>query len=132
MQDGLAGWHHPIHLGDDLATLLTTLRRDEPPVKDRSHLGRVVRLQRIGVVPEVDAVDALVVEPEADMVRVIDALTRPRIEWPSPGDERAGRASNRIEHGLPKALGPDVRRKRRAADRDVDPARRFVGRDGHW
>ena len=33
-----------------------------------------------GVVPEVEAVDVAVVEPEADVVRMIDALAGPRVE----------------------------------------------------
>ena len=100
------------------------------PMEDRAHLRSLRRLDRVGVVPEIEAVHVLVVEPQADVMRMIDALAGARRERPPARDDRAAGAANRIEHRLLDVVRPDVRRERLAADGDVDAPRALVRRHG--
>src|SRR4029079_6974752 len=74
-------------------------------------------------------VDVLVVQPQADVMRMIDTLSVSRIERPAAGGERAVRVADGVEHRLLHRVGPDVRREGLAADGDVDAPCRFVDRD---
>ena len=49
MQDRLARWKYPVHLCDQLAAIGAALRRNDPAMKDRSHLRGIVRLECVGV-----------------------------------------------------------------------------------
>jgi hypothetical protein len=56
---------------------------------------RVLGRDGVRVVPEVEAVDVAVVEPEADVMRMVDALARPRLQGKPrvttvPADVRSG------------------------------------------
>ena len=59
---------------------------------DRAHLRRLFGRDRVGVVPEVEAVDVAVVEPQSDVVRMVDALALAGLERVAARDERALRA----------------------------------------
>ena len=107
-------------------------RRRARPRRRRSSLERTDRWtivpifgacagrDRVGVVPEVEAVHVAVVEPEADVVRMIHALARPRLERIAARHDDAVRRAQRIEHRLLERRRPDVGRERLAADEDVD------------
>src|SRR5215470_11020282 len=92
---------------------------------------RVIRVwfDAIGVVPEIDPVDVSVVEPEPDMVRVVDALARPRVEREPSGHNGAGRCPQRIKNRLFQRIGPNVRGKGLAVDGYIDAARGVVDAD---
>src|SRR4030095_11639547 len=108
------------------STIGAALRRHDPAMQDGPHFRRVLGLCLVGVVPEVEAVHALVVEPQTDVMRMIDALAWPRIERPAARYDGPLRAADRIEHRLLHAFGPEVGGERRAADGDVHAPRRFV------
>src|SRR5580704_19251159 len=82
---------------------------------------------RVGVVPEVEVVHVAVVEPEADVVRVIYTLACTRLEWKAACYDGAVGCAERIEDGLREVVGPDVGGEGLAVDHDVDAARGFVG-----
>jgi hypothetical protein len=79
---------HPGHFHGERSLVGAALRLDDPAVIDRAHLRRVFGLDRIRVVPEVEAVHVAMVEPQADVVRMIHPLARPRIERKPARDER--------------------------------------------
>src|SRR4029079_8234332 len=79
--------------------------------------------------PEVEPVHVAMVEPEPDVMGMVDALAGPRIERKSPGDERAFRRADGIQHRLFQRRGPDIRRERLAVDRDVDALGAFIDLD---
>jgi hypothetical protein len=98
-------------------------------VEHGAHLRRVLGLDRVGVVPEVEPVHVAVVEPQTDVVRMVDALPGARVERKAARDERAVRGADGIEDRLLERGRPDVRGERLAVDRDVDPLARLVDDD---
>ena len=78
-QRGVVG-RHPCRFNHQLALVRAALGVDDAPVEDGAHLRRLIGLDRVGVVPEVEAVDVAVVQPETDVVRMVDALTLAGIE----------------------------------------------------
>ncbi len=50
------------------------LRGNDRLMVNRAHLGAVFRLDGVGVVPEIEAVDIAVVEPEAGVMRMVDSF----------------------------------------------------------
>ena len=67
---------YPLHLDRQLAAIGAALGLDDALVMDGAHLRRPVGRDVVGVVPEVEPVHVAVVEPEADVMRVIEALAR--------------------------------------------------------
>ena len=60
-------------------SIVAAFALDDLPMQDRAHL--LARgLDGVGVVPEVEAVHVTVVQPQADVMRMIDSLTLPRFE----------------------------------------------------
>ena len=78
-------------------------------MNDGAHLGRVFRLDGIGIIPEIDAIDIFVVKPEAGVMGMIDAFTGALLEWEAASDDGAFGRPERIEDGLFERGGPDVR-----------------------
>ena len=64
----------PFALDRQLALACAALRVDDLLMDDRAHLVAAIGRDRVGVVPEVEAVHVAVVEPQPDVVRMIDAL----------------------------------------------------------
>jgi hypothetical protein len=81
-QQDLAVGRDPVGFGVELAALGAACGGHDPPVEDRPHLRSLRRLDLVGVVPEIESVHHLVVEPQTDVVRVIDALAGARRERP--------------------------------------------------
>jgi hypothetical protein len=97
-------------------------------VNDGAHLRRAIRPDRVGVVPEIQAVDVPVVEPQADVMGMIDALVGARLERPASRDDGPGRGADRVERGLLLIARIDVRGEGFAVDRDIHPCRRRIRR----
>ncbi len=49
-------------------------------MKNGAHFGAVLRLNGIGVIPEIEAVGIAVVKPQAGVVRMVDAFAGKRIQ----------------------------------------------------
>ena len=99
-------------------------------MNDGAHLRRVFRLDGVGIIPEVDAVDVFVVEPEAGMMGMIDAFAGALLEREAASDYGAFGGAEWIEDGFFERSGPDVRSERLAVDGDVDAAGLFVDVNG--
>src|SRR5262245_10654893 len=123
--------HDPVGVHHQLAHTGAALRGQGRLVNDAAHLRLLLLRERLGVVPEVDAIDVAVVEPEADVVRVVHALAGARVEREAARDERAARAADRVEHRLREPLRPDVRGEGLAADRHVHAPLGGHGTDVH-
>ena len=128
-QDRLLVGPHPLLGRLEHALTRAALRRAHGAMHDRPVLRRLRRRDRVGVVPEVEVVHVAVVEPEAGVVRMIDALTGARLERIAARDDDAVRRAQRIEHRLLERRRPDVRGERLAADDDVHAAVGLVRHD---
>src|SRR5262249_59872891 len=100
-------------------------------VSYRSVLSALFRFDRLRVVPEVEAVYVAVVEPQPDLVRMIDSFSGARIDGISPGDDSSVCSSKRIKDRLLDRDRPDVGCERFASDRDVNTPVCFIGDDLH-
>ena len=69
------------------------------------------------------------VQPQPDVMGMVDALPLPRLERESARDDRAGRASQREQRRLFERGRIDVRRERLAVDGHVDAPRSLVRHD---
>lgn len=98
-------------------------------MKNRAHLCAVFGLDGVGVIPEIEAVDAFVVEPQAGVVGVVDALAGAGRERVAARDGDAFVGNERIENGLFERSGPDVRGEGLAVDSDVNATVGFIGDD---
>jgi hypothetical protein len=68
---------------------------------DVAHFRGVLGLDGFGVVPEIEAVNVAVVEPQAGVVRVVDTLAGARLEREAAGDDCAFGGAERIKE-LPR------------------------------
>src|SRR5882724_12118014 len=98
-------------------------------MENGAHLWSVFRFDGVGIVPEIDAVDAFIVEPKAGVVRVIDAFACALLEREAASDDSAFGGAQRIENGFFERRGPDVGGKGLAINGDVDAAGFFVDGD---
>src|ERR1035437_4351323 len=96
-------------------------------VENGAHLGAVLGLDGVGVIPEIEAVGVFVVEPQAGVMGVIDALAGAGRERVAARDGDAFVGDERIEGGLFERRGPVVRGEGLAVDGDVNAAIGFIG-----
>ena len=79
----------PIGFDLQLALFGTAFCRDDGALDNGAHFGDRFGFDGLGIVPEIDAVDTLVVEPEAGVMRVIDAFAGALLKGKAAGDDRA-------------------------------------------
>src|SRR5712691_9098904 len=99
-------------------------------MKNGAHFGRVFRLDGVGIIPEIDAIDVFIVEPKAGVMRMIDAFAGALLERKAASDDGAFGGAQRIENRFFERGGPDIGSEWLATDCDVDAACLFVDRDG--
>src|SRR5258705_13689644 len=87
-QNRLAVRHHPVQLHSKFAAIFATRRLYDAAMHDRSHFALLLRWQERRTVPEIDAVDVAVVQPEAGVMWVVDALAGSRLQRKSSRDKR--------------------------------------------
>src|SRR5712692_7800563 len=97
---------------------------------DGAHLGRVFRLDGVGIIPEINAIDVFIVEPKARVMRMVNAFAGALLKRKAASDDGSLGSSQRIENGFFERGGPDVRGEGLAIDGDVDAAGLFVDGDG--
>src|SRR6266852_2046449 len=117
----------PVSFNFQLALLRAAFRQRDCAMTDVAHFGGVLGLDGFGVVPEIEAVNVAVVEPQAGVVRMVDALAGARFEREAAGDDGVFGGAKRIEHGLGELFGPDVGGEGLSIDGNVDAALGFVG-----
>src|SRR6185369_12391493 len=93
---------------------------------DAAHFGGVFGLDGGGIVPEIEAIDVAVVEPQSGVVRMVDTLAGTGIDGKSTGHDGTSGRAQRVEHRLGEGVGPDVTGEGLAVDGDVDAARGLV------
>src|SRR4029450_3756695 len=120
----------PFTLDDQLAAIDAAFRIDDLAMEDRTHLRSTLGRDGIGIVPEIQSVHVAMVEPQADMVWVVDALARTRLEREPARDERALCRADWEEGRFLQRRGVDVRRERLPVHRDIHASRGFVRRHG--
>src|SRR5882762_2198329 len=89
LQDGLPLSGNPVGVNFKFPLLRTTLRESDRSVTNIAHLGRVFRLNSFRVVPEIETANIPVVEPRPDVMRMVDAFARTRIQRISSRNESA-------------------------------------------
>ena len=77
-----------------------SLYRDDGALLDGAHLWSILRLDGFGIVPEINAIDAFVVEPQPSMMRMIHTFTGPLLQWEATSDDGALGSAQRIEDWL--------------------------------
>src|SRR6266478_6124059 len=97
-QDWLTVRHYPVRRHLKLATIFTIMRARNSSLHNPSHLALLFRRERGRIVPEIDAVDVAVVEPQSGMVWVIHTLARARVQGKAARDDRALRSAQRIQY----------------------------------
>src|SRR5205814_10608418 len=80
VEQHLAARVRPVRFGDQGAAAGASLSLDDAGVAAGAHFRRLFFRDRVGIVPEIQSVYVAVVEPQADMMRMIDALAVPRLE----------------------------------------------------
>src|SRR6266850_411708 len=119
----------PIGFDVEFALLRTAFRGDDGLVDDGAHLWSIFRFDGVGIVPEIDAVDAFIIEPKAGVMRVIDAFAGALLERKAASDDGALGGTQRIQNGFFERGGPDVGSERLSIDGDVDATVLFVDGD---
>src|SRR5882672_5486172 len=99
-------------------------------MNDGAHLGGIFRLDGVGIVPEIDAVDVFIVEPKSGVMRMIDAFAGSLLEWKAASHDGALGGAQRIEDWLFERGRPDVRGEGLAVNGDIHAAGLFVDGDG--
>ena len=128
-QQGVSLRVHPVRRDLERALARPALGAAHGAMHDSAHLGHALGGNGIGVVPKVEPVHVAVVEPQADLVGMVDALAGPGLERPAARHHSARRVAHRIQRRLLESRGIDVRRERLAVDEDVDAALVFVRHD---
>jgi hypothetical protein len=128
-EDVFTGGSDPGGVDGEFAGGCATLCGDDAIVTDGAVFGAVFRFDGVGVIPEVEVVGVAVVEPEAGMVRVIDALAGNGLEGIAAGDGGAVGRDERIEDGLALVGVPEVGGEGLAVDGDIDAVGGFAGDD---
>src|SRR5260370_17160060 len=118
---------NPVGFNFQLVLLRAAFSQRDCAMTDVAHFGGVFGLDGFGVVPEIEAVNVAVVEPQASVVRMVDALARARFEREAAGDDGAFGGAKGIEDGLGELFGPDVSGEALAVDGNLDAAFPFVG-----
>jgi len=96
MQDWLTIGHDPIHFDYEFTSVFAAGGFDDSPVRNHPHLLLLFRRESDGVVPEVDSVNAAIVEPQTNVMRMIYAFARTWLKWKSSGDDRSRGSAQRI------------------------------------
>src|SRR5205085_1197578 len=130
-QERVAIGREPLRLDFQFAALFAARHALDACVADRAVMASLCRLDGVGVVPKVKAVHVAVIEPQADLVRMIRALAGTRFKRVAARHERAGGGAQRIKHGLLDALRPDVSGERLAVYEDIDAMRCCISDDAH-
>src|SRR5207245_744928 len=99
-------------------------------MEDGAHLGGVFRLDGVGIIPEIDAIDIFVVEPKAGVMGMIDAFAGALLKREAASNDGAFGGAERIENRFFERGRPDVGGEGLAIDGDVDAANLFVDGDG--
>src|ERR1700730_18184936 len=120
----------PIRFHIELALFRTAFCRNNGTMENGAHLWGIFRFDGVGIVPEIDAVDTLVVEPKAGVMRMIDAFAGALLERKAASDDGAFGGAQRIENGFSQGGRPDVGSEGLAIDEDVDAASVLVCNDG--
>jgi len=123
----LAG--NPVGLNFKFPLLRATLCEGDRSVTNIAHLGRVFRLNSFRVVPEIETADIPVVEPHADVMWMVDALARTRLQRISSRNKCALGVMQRVQNGFGKFFGPDVSGERLFVDDHINTALSFIGND---
>src|SRR5258708_27899630 len=116
----------PVGVDFQLRLIGAALCQRDSAMADYAHLRGIFHLNCFRVVPEIEAADVAVVEPQASVMRMIDTLTRARLKRETAGDDRAFGGAKRIKHGLGKPFGPNVGGEGPAVDDDVDASFGFI------
>src|SRR5690242_19542454 len=82
----------PVSFHVELAILRTTLCGHDRTLHDGAHFRRPFRRNRVGIVPKIQSVYVLVVEPQTGVMRMIDAFAGPRFERITTRDDGASRS----------------------------------------
>src|SRR6266850_617959 len=99
-------------------------------MNDGAHLGGIFRLDGVGIVPEIDAVDVFIVEPKSGVMRMIDAFAGALFEGEATSDNGSFGAAQGIENGFFQRSGPDIGGEGLAVNGDIHTAGLFVDGDG--
>src|SRR5260221_7072975 len=116
----------PVGVDFQLSLIGAALCQRDSAMADYAHLRGIFHLNCFRVVPEIEAADVAIVEPQASVMRMIDTLTRPRLEREPTGDDCALGGAERIEDGLRKLFGPNVGGEGPAVDDDVDASFGYI------
>src|ERR1700676_4601553 len=125
-QDDLLLARDPVAVDFQLSFIRSALCHSNGAMADVPHLWRVFRLDGFRVVPEIETVDIPVVEPQPDMVRMVESFPRPRLKRKTACDDRAPSSAQRIENWLSQLFWPHVGGKRLAINKDVDAPLPFI------
>src|SRR5712692_2753145 len=120
----------PIGFDVELALLRTAFCGDDGMMDDGAHLGRVLGFDGVRIVPEIEAIDIFIVEPEARVMGMVNAFARALLKRIAASDDGSFGGSQWIENGFFEHGGPNVRGEGLAVDGDVDAAGLFVDGDG--
>src|SRR6267154_80246 len=129
LQNDLTLAANPVGINFEFALLGTTLCERDRLVTNVAHLRCVFRLDSCRVVPEIETVDVPIVEPQADVMWMVDALARTRIQRISSRNESALGVTQRIQNGLSKFFGPDIRGEWLSVNEHLDAALSLIGND---
>src|ERR1700733_11160455 len=108
LQDVLAGACGPHRVDNQFPAVSPAFGGDYLLLVNGTHLGTVLRLDGVGVVPEVESVYVTVIEPNSRMMRMIDPLARTRRQRKSTDHIDPVRCDQRKQHRLLQYTGPDV------------------------
>src|SRR5438105_8066709 len=122
---------YPVRGGVERTLARSTMHVTDRAVDDRPHLRRTRRRNRRRVVPEIETIHVLVGQPQANLMWMVDALARPRLQRKAAGYDHARRRPDRKEHRLPDLARPDVGRERRAIYEDVNALLRIMAHQLH-
>src|ERR1700730_13862871 len=120
----------PVSLDNEFALVRSALCGDDGALDHVAHFGCLFRLDRFGVIPEIEIVHVPIVEPHPRVMGMIDTFSRPWFEGKAAGDDRAGCGAQRIKYRLGEGCRPDVGSKGLPVDGNVDAAPSFI--DDHF
>src|ERR1700733_2454120 len=129
LKDVIAGSGGPGGVDGEFAGVCAALCGVDAVVANGAVFTSVGGFDGIGVIPEVEVVGVAVVEPEAGVVRVVDAFALDGLEGKTASDGGAIGCDEGIEDRLALVGVPEVGGEGLAVDGDVDSMRSFVDRD---
>src|SRR5260370_5923474 len=71
----------PVRLYFQFSLIVSALCQRNGAVANVAHFGSVLRLDGSRVAPEIETIDIAIVEPQAGVMRMINALARSRLAW---------------------------------------------------